>query len=308
MKNAIAVKSLYKSFGSLQAIKGINLEVGEGSIFALLGPNGAGKTTLIRVLTTLSLPNSGTAEVYGLDVVKQARKVRHIIGLTGQFSALDENLTGRENLELFGMLYHLSKVKSKTKARELLEFFNLTEAENRLVRTYSGGMKRRLDIAASLIANPKVLFLDEPTTGLDPKSRLALWQVIRKQASLGTTVFLTTQYLEEADQIARNIAVMDRGKIIVQGSPEKLKSIIGGNVIEVHLGNPVLLRKTIETLKQKYEKLEVDNIENKITFPAPKASQLVEVVRLLDQRKIEISDISLRKPTLDEVFLTLTKG
>lgn len=308
MKNAIAVKSLYKSFGSLQAIKGINLEVGEGSIFALLGPNGAGKTTLIRVLTTLSLPNSGTAEVYGLDVVKQARKVRHIIGLTGQFSALDENLTGRENLELFGMLYHLGKVKSKSKARELLEFFNLTEAENRLVRTYSGGMKRRLDIAASLIANPKVLFLDEPTTGLDPKSRLALWQVIRKQASLGTTVFLTTQYLEEADQIARNIAVMDRGKIIVQGSPEKLKSIIGGNVIEVHLGNPVLLRKTIETLKQKYEKLEVDNIENKITFPAPKASQLVEVVRLLDQRKIEISDISLRKPTLDEVFLTLTKG
>lgn len=307
-KAAIVAKQIYKSFGQITALAGLNLEVAEGSILALLGPNGAGKTTLVRILTTLLLPDQGYAKVAGFDVVRQADKLRAVLGLSGQFAAVDENLTGRENLQLVGKLYHLDNQQVLIRTNELLDSFGLNESADRLVKTYSGGMRRRLDLAASLIGNPKVLFLDEPTTGLDPRSRFVLWEIIKNLTKSGTTILLTTQYLEEADRLADKITVIDKGRVAAQGTVNQLKSKFGGDILETHLasGNTVSMACKIIAKIAKVQP-EADREENRIRVPVSGTTTMVEVVRGLDRSKIEILDISLRRPTLDEVFLKLTK-
>lgn len=308
MESAIFIDNLSKTYGTVSALDGVSLEVQRGNILALLGPNGAGKTTLIRILTTLLSPDSGTATVEGLDVKKDAGSVRAIIGLAGQFAAVDEILTGRENLELVGWLYHLSPKARADKARDLLKRFGLLEAGDRLVKTYSGGMRRRLDLAASLIGDPKILFLDEPTTGLDPSARIALWDIIRDLALSGTTILLTTQYLEEADQLADKIAVIDHGHIIAQGTSGELKSRVGQQVVEVHVTKdhaPSEVASLLASIGLKVPT--VNDEERKIIVPAQDgAASLISIVRILDQAKIGVEDIFLRRPTLDEVFLALT--
>src|SRR5579859_1587823 len=230
---AVRVEGVRKKFGTVQALDGVSLEVPPATVLGLLGPNGAGKTTMVRILATLLLPDEGRAEVTGLDVVSQTSEIRQRIGLAGQNAAVDENLTGRENIELVGRLYHLPKTEAKFRARQLLERFDLLDAADRTVRTYSGGMRRRLDLGASLVGRPTVLFLDEPTTGLDPRSRIDLWKIIRELVAEGTTVLLTTQYLEEADELADSIVVIDHGQVIAEGTPDELKARMGGDVIDV---------------------------------------------------------------------------
>lgn len=308
MNLAIEVSDLAKHFGKVKALNGISFEVAQGTVLGLLGPNGSGKTTTVRILSTLIAPDGGSASVGGFDVVKQHDEVRSVIGLTGQYAAVDEYLTGRENLELFGQLFHLSKKDAANRADELLERFELADAGDRGIKGYSGGMRRRLDLAASLIGRPSVLFLDEPTTGLDPRSRLGMWKVINDLVAEGTTVLLTTQYLEEADQLASRIVVLDHGSVIAQGTSDQLKSSVGGDRLEIVLANGNLLSTAVSSISAIGSGAPItDEVARKILLPVSDGSKsLLEAVRRLDEAKIEIEDIALRRPTLDDVFLSLT--
>ena len=303
---AIAVEGLRKSFGDVQALCGIDLTAPPGTILGLLGPNGAGKTTAVRILTTLLPPDGGSARVAGLDVVKDADALRSRIGLAGQYAAVDENLTGFENLEMVGRLYHLGGGPSRERAHELLERFSLTDAADRLTKTYSGGMRRRLDLAAALVARPPVLFLDEPTTGLDPTSRLQLWETIEARVAAGTTVLLTTQYLDEADRLADRIAVIDHGQVIAEGTPNELKDRVGGERLEVTLEDYDHEPAAIEALAPLAD--ERPKCEHGIlVMPLDKSrGDIAEAVRRLDAARVDIADIAVRRPTLDDVFISLT--
>jgi ABC-2 type transport system ATP-binding protein len=300
---------IYRSrSGEVHALDGLDLDVEEGSVLGLLGPNGAGKTTTVRILATLLKPDKGRATVAGYDVVRQAQELRSIIGLSGQYAAVDENLTGNENLVMFGRLYQLPKAEAQTRAAELLVEFDLEEAKDRVVKTYSGGMRRRLDLASALIGRPRLLFLDEPTTGLDPRGRMAMWDVIRRLVRAGTTLLLTTQYLEEADELADVIAVVDHGTIIARGTADQLKAQVGGERIEVVVHEPADIELARGVLaRNDSDDLVVDEHTRRLTVAAHGGAQrLVEVVRDLDDASIGIDDIGLRRPTLDDVFLRLT--
>ena len=306
---AILIENLRKSYNKIQALNGLDLTVREGSVLAVLGPNGAGKTTTVRILTTLSRPDIGRVEVAGYDVVRQANAVRACIGLTGQFAAVDERLTGFENLEMFGQLYHLSGKTARQRAKELLQRFDLVEAASRYVKTYSGGMRRRLDLAASLIANQPILFLDEPTTGLDPRARLMVWDVIRGLIAEGKTVFLTTQYLEEADQLAHQIAVVDQGRVIARGTSDELKEQIGGERLELTVSPESNFQATLQILRSYAVGGEVQaNVEHRhFTAPLVQGGQkLAGIIRDFEAAEIVLEEFALRRPTLDDVFLSLT--
>ena len=307
---AVEAEGLVKIYRSrkneVRALDGVDLDVQEGTVLGLLGPNGAGKTTTVRILATLLRPNAGSARVAGFDVLREPQSVRKAIGLSGQYAAIDENLTGRENLWMFGRLYHLSSAEASTRADELLERFLLDEAADRVAKTYSGGMRRRLDLAAALIGRPRLLFLDEPTTGLDPRSRLGMWEVIRAQVREGATLLLTTQYLEEADELANEIAVVDKGKIIARGTADQLKSQVGGERIEVVAHAPDDLARMALVLAPDGT-ASIDEHVRRITIAAHGgAAQLVDVIRRLDEASLKVDDIALRRPTLDDVFLALT--
>jgi ABC-2 type transport system ATP-binding protein len=306
--HAIQVEDIVKHFGSIHAVDGVSLEVQPGTILGLLGPNGAGKTTLVRILTTLLRPDRGSARVAGFDVVRDARLLRSAIGLAGQFAAVDENLTGRENLELVGRLYHLSAHTRNQRAREILDRFELSDAGDRMVKTYSGGMRRRLDVGASLVNRPTVLFLDEPTSGLDPRSRIALWETIRALVHEGTTLLLTTQYLEEADQLADRIAVVDSGKVIAEGTSDELKRQVGGERLELQVEDGARLDDAVDALEGLGQgDVRVDADTRRVAIPVAHGREiLAEAVRRLDAAGIEIAELNLRRPTLDEVFLDLT--
>ncbi|MBI1351030.1 MAG: ATP-binding cassette domain-containing protein [Actinomycetales bacterium] len=303
---AVDVEGLVKHFGDVKALDGIDLTVQRGQVVGLLGPNGAGKTTTVRILSTLLQPTSGRATVAGFDVVQHPDDVRRAIGLTGQYAAIDEYLTGRENLRMFGDLYHLSPKYVRERATELFDLFDLSDAADRPARTYSGGMRRRLDLAASLVAQPSILFLDEPTTGLDPRSRLGLWDVIKDLVDRGTTVLLTTQYLEEADQLAEDIVVIDHGRVIAHGTSEQLKDEIGGDRIEVVLVKPEDVGGAVSALTS-VASGEATADDLRVSAPVSGGSTvLVSAIRALDANGIEVSDLQLRRPTLDDVFLSLT--
>ena len=306
---AVRVEGVVKRFGETVALDGAGLEVPAGMVFGLLGPNGAGKTTLVRILTTLLAPDAGRAEVLGHDVVREAGAVRDLIGLTGQFAAVDELLTGRENLEMFGRLFNMSREDAGRRAGELLERFDLAQAADRPARTYSGGMRRRLDIASSLLTRPRVLFLDEPTTGLDPRSRNEIWSIVRELRREGTTLLLTTQYLEEADQLADRIAVIDHGKVIAEGTGNELKDRVGGQILEVELSS-VGQRDRAQAVLARVGcgEPQPDERPDRLTLPAPRDGlQLVEEAAAgLRRAQIGVTDIGLRRPTLDDVFLQLT--
>jgi ABC-2 type transport system ATP-binding protein len=306
---AIVVEGLKKHFKEVKAVDGIDLEVRPQSVFGLLGPNGAGKTTAVRILTTLLHPDGGRAQVAGYDVVKDAERLRHVIGLAGQYAAVDENLTGLENLEMVGRLYHLPTAEARRRAQTVLERFELSDAANRTAKTYSGGMRRRLDLGASLVGRPQVLFLDEPTTGLDPRSRLEMWDIIRELVHDGTTLLLTTQYLEEADRLADHIAVIDGGHVIAEGTSDELKDRVGGEVLEIRVAN----RERVGAAAGVVLGLgpgggKADNNSGEITIPVGSdgTSILTEAVRRLDAEEIKLADIALRRPSLDDVFLSLT--
>ena len=306
---SIIARGISKRFGKVKALDKVDLAIEPGTIFALLGPNGSGKTTLVRILTTLLRPDRGRASVAGHDVVREARRVRSVIGLAGQYPAIDENLTGRENLEMIGQLYHLGRKKARQRAIQLLKSFELAGAAKRQAKTYSGGMRRRLDLAATLVASPPILFLDEPTSGLDPRSRIGLWEVIQDQAKECKTVFLTTQYLEEADKLANKIAVLDRGRILREGTNQELKECCGGDtLIKVRItdrGQTAAAVGALEGLGD--EKLHGDPETGEITLPAEGGtSVLPEIVRRLDGVQVQIAEVGLKPPTLDDVFLTLT--
>jgi ABC-2 type transport system ATP-binding protein len=304
----IVVERVSRRYGKVEALREVSLQVEQGSVLGLLGPNGAGKTTLVKILSSLIKPSGGRATVAGFDVVQQTRQVRSIIGLAGQSAAVDENLSGRENLKLVARLYHMSRGDSERRAGELLEQFDLVESGDRMARTYSGGMRRRLDLAASLIAKPQVLFLDEPTTGLDPRSRNDLWDVIRGLVRSGTTVLLTTQYLEEADQLADRISVIDHGSLIAEGTATELKRRAGSEFISVQVANAEHVSRAQATLARFSEDTPViTGHDRRVTVSVTDgSSMLAGVVRELDTAEIAISDLSLRQPTLDDVFLALT--
>jgi ABC transporter DrrB family efflux protein len=306
---AIRVAGVTKRFGTTQALAGVELEVPEGTVFGLLGPNGAGKTTLVRILSTLLVPDGGRAEVLGHDVVQEPGPVRAMIALTGQFAAVDEMLTGRENLEMFGRLFKLSPQNARRRADELLERFDLAGAADRPARTYSGGMRRRLDLASSLLTSPRILFLDEPTTGLDPRSRNQIWAIVRELRRGGTTLLLTTQYLEEADELAERIAVIDHGSVIAVGTGNELKESVGGQILEVELAD-VAQRERAEAALTRVGcgEPEPDERPDRLTLPAPRDGlELIEdAAAELRRDGIRVSDLALRGPTLDDVFLQLT--
>jgi daunorubicin resistance ABC transporter ATP-binding subunit len=302
---AVTVRDVRKRFGDTEALAGVDLEVASGEVLGLLGPNGAGKTTLVRVLATLLPPDAGEARVFGLDVVAEAAAVRRRIGLTGQYAAVDELLTGRENLRMFGELFHLSARDARQRADELLERFDLTAAADRPARTYSGGMRRRLDLASSLLVRPRLLFLDEPTTGLDPRSRNAIWQVTRELVAEGTTLLLTTQYLEEADVLADRIAVIDHGRIIAEGTGDELKDRIGGQVIDVLLGDGEERDHALSVLSHAEATPERRRVLVHVDGDDP-LSALARVSHQLRDSGVVVRDLGLRRPTLDDVFLELT--
>ena len=308
MTAAVLVEGLRKSFGRVDALTGVDLVVEPGTVLGLLGPNGAGKTTTVRILATLTEPDGGHAEVAGYDVVRDAEALRRVIGLAGQFAAVDESLTGRENIELVGRLYHLGGREARRRATDLLERFGLTDAGDRQVGTYSGGMRRRLDLGASLVGHPAVLFLDEPTTGLDPQSRLGLWETIRQLVADGTTLLLTTQYLEEADRLADRIAVIDDGRVIADGTPDELKSRLGGDVVELTLTAGADVEEAARSLAAISTGVAtVDAEASSLVVPVATGSgALIDVVRRLDAAGIGIAELALRRPSLDEVFLALT--
>jgi ABC-2 type transport system ATP-binding protein len=308
MTDVIVARGLVKRYGEVTALDGLDLTVPEGTVLGLLGPNGAGKTTAVRVLTTLLVADEGSASVAGVDVFTDPRGVRERIGLSGQYAAVDEYLTGFENLDMIGRLYRLGRTRARERARELLERFSLSDAGDRPVKTYSGGMRRRLDLAGSLVAAPKVLFLDEPTTGLDPRSRVEMWDVIRELVAGGTTLLLTTQYLEEADRLADDIVVIDRGRVIAQGTADELKAQVGGERIEVVVQTAAELtpaREVLTTLA--VGEVLVEEHVRRLTAPVSGGGKvLVEALGRLDAAGIEVLDVGLRRPTLDDVFLTLT--
>ncbi|MCW7945772.1 ABC transporter [Streptomyces hygroscopicus] len=308
MPGAIYAEGLVKTFGDVKALDGVDLDVPEGTVLGLLGPNGAGKTTTVRCLTTLLRPDSGTAVVAGIDVLKHPDAVRRSVGLSGQFAAVDEYLTGRENLQMVGQLYQMRAKAAKQRAVELLEQFNLTDAADRPTKTYSGGMRRRLDLAAALVVRPPVMFMDEPTTGLDPRNRQQLWDVIKQLVSGGTTLLLTTQYLEEADHLAHDICVVDHGRVIARGTSDQLKARTGGERVEVVVHEREHITAAAEVLRG-FGKGDttVEEHTRKLTVPVTGGPKLLaEVIRELDSRGIEMDDIGLRRPTLDDVFLSLT--
>jgi len=304
--DAIVAENLKKYFGDVHALDGVDITVKEGTVVGLLGPNGAGKTTAVRILTTLLSPDSGRAIVLGHDVTKEPDVVRASIGLTGQFTAVDDNLTGSEFLWMVGRLYHMSTPKARARSEELLDRFGLSDAANRTVKTYSGGMQRRLDLAASLVNRPQVLFLDEPTTGLDPQSRIDLWEVIRGLVREGTTLLLTTQYLEEADQLADRINVVDHGRIVAEGTSSQLKRKIGGDHLDLDVGRKVDVQRALKALAPL---IKGEPYVHGQTISAPVADGaglLANAVRQLDKANVQIVDIDVRTPTLDDVFMALT--
>ncbi|MFF5785330.1 ATP-binding cassette domain-containing protein [Streptomyces sp. NPDC012693] len=313
MPGAIHAEGLVKTFGDVRALDGVDLDVPEGTVLGLLGPNGAGKTTAVRVLTTLLQPDSGRAVVAGIDVLKHPTEVRRRIGLSGQFAAVDEYLTGRENLQMVGQLYQLRAKAAKERAGELLERFGLADAADRTAKTYSGGMRRRLDLAAALVVSPPVMFMDEPTTGLDPRNRQALWEVIKELVAGGTTLLLTTQYLEEADHLAHDICVVDQGRVIARGTSDQLKAQTGGERVEVVVHEPGMITGARDVLARYglagtgRGEVSVEDHTRKLTVPVTGGAKLLaEVIRDLDAVGVEIDDIGLRRPTLDDVFISLT--
>ena len=305
----ITAEGVTKSFGEVHALKGIDLQVDTGTVFGLLGPNGAGKTTMIRIFSTLLGLDGGRATVDGLDVTRDAEELRFRIGLAGQSAAVDENLTGLENLELVGRLYHLSRAEARRRGTDVLDRFGLSDAADRTAKTYSGGMRRRLDLAASLVGRPDVLFLDEPTTGLDPRSRIDVWEFIRELQNEGTTLMLTTQYLDEADQLADKIAVIDVGTVIAEGTSDELKDQIGGEVLELHVEERSDIARVMQSLDGigSGEPTSDDN-EGRVRIPVGNEgpAALLESVRRLDETDVKLADIALHRPTLDDVFLSLT--
>lgn len=303
--NAITVRNLYKSYGKNSVLNGINFDVKRGTMLALLGPNGAGKTTTVRILSTLLKADSGTVTIEGFDSNKKAEEVRSLIGLTGQSASIDELLTGRENLIMMGRLYRLTKASAVARSKELLEEFDLVEAADRPAKTYSGGMRRRLDLAVSLIASPPIIFLDEPTTGLDPRSRLVMWDIIRRLMEQGTTILLTTQYLEEADKLADNIIVIDGGKVIAEGTAKQLKQKIGKDRLLINVKNKDDLKKAERLFDSKKLLISVEELQ--LSFPIEGTGKDVkDILQNLSDKNITITAMDIHKPTLDDVFLSVT--
>lgn len=305
---AIEVISVSKHFGDLKALDGVSMSIPPGKVLGLLGPNGAGKTTLVRIIATLSRPTSGTVFVHGHDVEKEPGAVRKIMGMTGQFQAIDHNLTGRENLTMVGRLYHLSRSEARARAKELLQELNLTDAADRLVKTYSGGMRRRLDIAASLVARPPILILDEPTSGLDPKARMDMWATLRTLIAGGSTLLLTTQYLEEADALADRIVIIDEGRILAEGTPSELKDQIGGNVLIVRPKSAADLPRIGPLMSSLGQGEAVRANDHWLLNLSDGSAIMSELVHKLDEASIALDELSLKRPSLDEVFLTLTQS
>ena len=306
--NAIIAENVVKHYGDVKALDGVSLAAETGKVLGLLGPNGAGKTTLVRILTTLLKPDSGNVRVGGLDVLRQKQQVREVIGLAGQYAAVDEILTGRENLVMVGQLYHMSRAQAKQRAAELLDQFALADAADRPVKTYSGGMRRRLDLAASIVARPNILFLDEPTTGLDARSRIAMWDTIRTLVSGGTTLLLTTQYLEEADELADQIVVIDHGRVIAEGTADQLKANMAADFIDITIANPQQTAKASQLLQSlSDESPHTDEQRGHVSIAVESGAQsIAEVVRLLDAQSVSIAELNLRRPSLNDVFLSIT--